>query len=158
MKINPKLRLLLYLLLFGLIFSGCSFIRIQNISEVRVRVLIRVPDNSKGYMRSINPGNITDVFSGHGGRYTVTIVPNEGYVQLMEDVRADISRRLFEERATLSGNDVARLVERLNDIEARLEREMNISVSCSGTVPDFETVVVSIGFDITSQSWHVACQ
>lgn len=158
-KINThKLRLVLSLLLFGLIFSGCSFIRIQNVSDAKVRVLVSVPDHRGGYTRTISSGNIVDVFSGHGGRYTVTLLPDADFIRFAETLRTEISQRLFKERASLSADEVATLVQRLDEIDKLLEDQKNISASCGGNVPDFDTVVVTISYDIGSNTWHLACQ
>ncbi len=155
---SPRVRLISILILLSLIMSGCSFVRIQNVSNIDARVLVRVPDNSRGYTRFIRSGNIVDVFSGHGGRYTITLLPNEQYLELLNGVKQHISQRLFNERATLTGNEVARLVERLNEIGELITQQSSINVSCTGSLPDFDTVVVTIAFDSINNSWEFICQ
>jgi hypothetical protein len=144
----------------ALFLSGCSFVRIQNVSDVQVRVLVRVPDSRKGYTRQIPPGYVVDVFTSQGGRYTINTLPNERYREFLLNLQTEVSRRLFDERHTLSGADVTRLVARLNEANAELEKlEQGTSEgSCSGYVPDFDTVVATIVWDLTSSKWSLACQ
>ncbi len=158
-SINKSKIIVCGLLLVVLALSGCSFIRIQNISDARLRVLVRVPDNRKGYTRSIQPGQIVDVFSGQGGRYSVTTLPDEQYRQLLIELRAEVSRRLFVDRQNLSADDVALLTSRLNDADSELERlNSGDSAFCAGFVPEFETVVVTAAWDLYEQNWSLVCQ
>lgn len=145
------------ILLFSLIFTGCTFVRIQNVTEIRARVVVVVPDSANSSTRLVKPGGIVDVFSTHGGRYRVSIIPDAEYVQFMENLRTEISNRLFNQGATLTANEVANLTGRLNEIDEMIKRETNISAACSGSVPDFETAVVIVSFDEARSSWVVSC-
>ena len=149
--------ILLATMSLALLLASCSFVRIQNVSDANATVLVRVPDSSQGYTRTVRPGAIIDVFSGHGGRYTITMLPDEQYRQLLEDLRTEVSRRLFEEGASLSADDVSRLVERLNDADNELARLAQPGATCSGYLPDFDTVVVTLAWDFTTNQWALAC-
>ena len=143
----------------SLFLGGCSFVHVQNISEMPVYVLVKVPDSSKAYTRVVQPVGISEVFSGHGGRYTVTLLPNEDFVNLLQDLRGQISERLFTEGATLTSEEVAMLVNRLNDIDAALQSHLNSpSVSCSGNVPDYESAVVTVTYDQSLDRLTLDCQ
>jgi hypothetical protein len=154
---KKKIAALLFLPLVAILLSGCTFIRIQNVSDSPVRVAVIVPDSGGGYTRSIPSGGLVDVFSSHGGRYTVTIVPNEQYRETLLRLQEQISDRLFNERASLTGAEVAQLVENLNHITALLQELELPGASCSGNVPDFETAVVVIAYDSFNNSWELSC-
>ena len=85
----------LFIVLLLLALSACSEIQLQNVSEFRVRVLVRTPDNSQGYTRFLGPGTVNSVISGHGGRYSVTTLPDAQYEQLLNDIRDQITIRPF---------------------------------------------------------------
>ena len=76
-EMKIKRQILFFGFLTALLLSGCSFVRIQNVSDTTVYVNVNVPDSGKAYTRIVGSGQIVDVFSSHGGRYTVTIMPNE---------------------------------------------------------------------------------
>ena len=154
---NTSIRWFGIVVLFGIILSGCSFIRVQNVSEANVRVLVRTPDSNRGYTRVVTSGSVIDVFSSHGGRYTITTLPNEQYRALLNDLQQQVSERLFTEGKTLSAADVARLVERLNDIDHLLATLGDADTSCSGNVGDFDTAVAVVVWDETQQQWALTC-
>ena len=151
MKIKKQLIFIWFLLV--LLISGCSFVRIQNVSDVRVYMSVRVPDSGKSYTRIIRPGQVVDVFSSHGGRYTVTVVPNERYETFLLDLQNQITKRLFEERATLTGEEVARLTQRLNEADQLLKELEEPGASCSGYLPDFDTAVAVVVFDLSQNDF-----
>lgn len=150
----------LWLLMVGvaaLALGGCSFVEVQNISDVEVRVVVRTPDSGRGYTRLIESGAIDSFFSAHGGRYTIQTLPNEEYRQLVLDVREQIATRLFEERDTLSPSDVAELVSRMEQLTENLELLVQEQGSCSGNVPDFETVLAVVNWNEFDGRWVVSC-
>jgi hypothetical protein len=144
-------------LLLTLFLSSCSFVRIQNVSDALITVSVRVPDNGKAYVRHIRAGQIVDVFSSHGGGYTITMMAGEQYVSSLNNLRAIIERRLFEERQTLTAEEIARLVENLNQIEKLIEDTKKPGASCSGYLPDYETVVAVVSYDDFNAEWIVNC-
>jgi hypothetical protein len=151
-------RLNLILLIFmGLFIVGCSFVEVVNTSELSARVNVAVPDSGGGTTEYIKPGGTMDVFSTTGGRYTVQVLPDEKYRQLLLDLQNEITKKLFDERDTLTGNDVTRLVNQLNDIDDQLERLAEEGTSCQGTVPDYETVVVIMSWDQANSNWSLSC-
>ncbi len=150
-------RSLCTLLLAGMMLSGCTFIRIQNVADNRLRVAVKVPDNTRAYTRTIRPGQIADVFSSHGGRYSVTLLSPEGYEQILQELKAEISDRLFKEGASLTAAEVANLTQNLSNIDQLIEANENMDVSCSGSVPDFETAVVILSFDSTTDKYSLVC-
>ena len=151
---------LLHLILLGILIllSGCSFVRIQNVSSNQITVLVQVPDAGSGYTRNIDSGGIVDVFSSHGGRYTVTLIPSEEYRALLTDLQQQVGNRLFEERGTLTAAEVAILVERLNSIDQALEELTKPGATCSGTLPEYDTVVVTVAFDSINSEYSLSCQ
>ena len=96
-------------------------------------------------------------FSGHGGNYTISVVPDEQYLQLLRQLREQITQRLFEERGTLSAEDVARLVQNLQDIENQIQKEAERGASCSGAAPDFSTVSAVISWSAAEGDWAINC-
>jgi hypothetical protein len=150
-------RLFFLLTLLGIFLTGCSFVRIQNVSDTSITVAVRVPDSGKAYTRNIRPGQVVDVFTSHGGSYTVTMIPSERYKAALFNLREIVTRRLFEERSTLSGDDVTRLVANLNEIDSLIDDLANEGASCQGTVPDFDTSVVVVVFDIAQDEYVISC-
>jgi hypothetical protein len=145
------------LILLGLVLTGCSEVVVHNLSELQVRVLVRVPDEARGHTRVVRPADTEAFFSTTGGRYTVTTLPDEEYRQLLLDLQAEVGRRLFEERATLSAADVGRLVETLSSVDSQLDRMGEEGASCQGHVPDFESVAVILTWDIGTSKWVLSC-
>jgi hypothetical protein len=154
---NRFAKKILHALVFIFLLSGCSFVRVQNVSDTNVRVLVNVPDSNAGISRNVRPGSVVDAFSSHGGRYSVTILPNERYREFLLDLRTEIGRRLFEERAELTGDEVGRLVARLNEVNVFLKELAEPGASCSGSLPDFDTSVVIIVFDISLAKYVLSC-
>ena len=143
--------------LLCLLLAGCSFVEIVNFSDLSARVRVQVPDSGSGYTRHVGPGRVAEVFSSHGGRYTVTALPDEEYRQLLLTIREDVTQRLFNEGATLTAAEVGELVNVLNTIDARLEELSTQFASCSGNVPEFETVTVTMSWDFDTSNWILIC-
>ena len=154
---KKKSLILLAIILSIGILSGCSFVRIQNVSENTVTDLVNTPDSGKAYTRTIRGGQIVDVFSANGGRYTVTMIPTERYKDTLYTLQQQISNRLFEERATLTADQVATLVKNLNTIDQAIKDLAKPMPSCSGYLPDFDTVVVIIALDYSTGNYEVSC-
>jgi hypothetical protein len=147
----------LVLLIICIFLIGCSFVEVVNTSELSARVSVTVPDAGGSTTEYIKPGGTMDVFSSTGGRYTVQVLPDEKYRQLLLDLQNEISNKLFTEGKTLTGNDVTRLVNQLNDIDDQLEKLAEEGASCQGTVPEYETVVVVLSWDLDSNNWVLSC-
>ena len=141
----------------ALVLSGCSFVRIQNVSAASVTVAVTVPDSGKAYTREVASGGIVDVFSGEGGRYTITVIPSESYRSILERLQQQITTRLFEERETLTVDEVRQLVENLNHIDRLIAELAKPQPSCSGFVPEFETAVATISYDDFNSQWVLEC-
>jgi hypothetical protein len=156
MKITP-FRMLILMALGAFFLSGCSFVNIQNVSDINATVQVRVPDNATAYTRQISSFQIAEIFSSQGGPYTVTMLPDEQYRQLLSRLQADISQKLFSEGANLTSQQVAQLVENLNSLDRILEDLAAPMPSCSGHLPDFETVVVTISYDTEANNWFLGC-
>lgn len=149
--------IIVFSLMLVFLLSSCSFVRIQNVAADTATVSVRVPDSGKAYVRTIPSGGIVDVFSSHGGRYTITTIASEQYVDLLENLRSQIETKLFTERQTLIAEDVARLVENLNHVDSLLEQTQLPGSTCNGYVPDFETVVATISYDDFNSNWIISC-
>jgi hypothetical protein len=158
MEKTKKIIFLLVIFFLGLILSGCSFVRVQNLSDVNVRVSVTVPDTGTASTRLVRSGQIVDVFSTHGGRYTVTTLPDEQYREFLEEIRNAVTQRLYDERDTLTAEDVATLVQRLEDVDQALDGMAQVGASCAGQLPDYETAVVTIAWDTESNNWELQCQ
>jgi hypothetical protein len=143
--------------LLALILSSCSFIRIQNIAEGSVTVSVNVPDSGKAYVRNVPSAGIVDVFTSGGGGYTVTMIASKQFIDFLESLRLDIETKLFAERQTLTAEEVTLLVDRLNQIDSFLEQTRVPGASCSGYVPEFETVVVTIASDFETNAFTIEC-
>lgn len=151
------LSVVLLLAVSALVMTACVTVEVANISETRARVRITLPDTPSGYTRLVRAGQSTSTFSEYGGTVTVTVLPDEQYRQLLQDLRTEITRRLFEDRQTLSASDVSTLVNRLNDVEesmAQLERE---GASCSVRTSDFATVTAILSWDDSISNWSLSC-
>jgi hypothetical protein len=151
-------RFLLIFILFVVFLTSCTFVRIQNVTEAPITVLIVVPDSGGGYTKRIPAGGISETFSAHGGRYTVTMVPGEQYEAILKNLRDVITKRLFEERQTLTSEEVSNLVKNLNQIEKLIEDLSKPGAKCSGYVPDYETAVVIVGYISFEGVYDLSCQ
>ncbi len=149
--------ILLFSLMLVFLLSSCSFVRIQNVAATTATVSVRVPDSGKTYVRTIRSGAIVDVFSSHGGSYTITMISSERYLDTLNSLRSQIERRLFMEGKTLTAEEVRQLTENLNHIDSLLEQTKLPGATCSGYVPDFDTVVVVISFDDFNTNWSLSC-
>jgi hypothetical protein len=138
-----RIRYLIALFFCCLLVTSCSFVQVQNLSEINARVLIQTPDGGS-YTKKIESGRVEETFSSHGGSYTVAILADQEYIALLRELRDAITFRLFEEGATLTTDEVSQLVARLDDIENAVEEARDNRASCSGTLPDFETAISSI--------------
>jgi outer membrane lipopolysaccharide assembly protein LptE/RlpB len=152
-----KILTLIMISIAVVILSGCSFVRIQNVSDASITVSVNVPDSGSSYTRTIRSGNIVDVFSATGGRYTVSMIPSERYRETLATLQQQISTRLFEERQTLTADQVAQLVQNLNSIDKLIEDLANPMPSCSGRLPEFDTVVVVVSYDNSSGNYALSC-
>lgn len=146
----------LALLLAFLLLTACVDFNISNLSEVNARILIQTPDGGN-YTKSVKSYGNASGFSGHGGNYTISVVPDEQYLQLLRDLRQRISQRLFEEGNVLSAEEVARLVQNMEDIEAQLQKEAERGASCSGAAPDFSSVNAIISWSNAESDWAISC-
>lgn len=153
-----KIRYLLIFVCAPLLFLvGCVNFDVHNISELNARVLIRTPDSSKGYTKFIRPMGVGSSFSNYGGSYTITVLPDEAYRELLLEMRENISARLFGEGANLAAEDVARLVQNMKDIQVQLDRLAEEGASCSGTAPDFSSVMATLSWSASESNWNLYC-
>jgi hypothetical protein len=145
------------ILLLASFLSSCSFIRIQNVATGDATVSVNVPDSGKAYVRNVPSGAIVDVFSSHSGGYSVTMIASEQYIDLLEGLRSDIETKLFTEGQTLTAEEVARLVDHLNQIDQLLEQTNMPWESCHGYVPEYDTAIVTISNDFATDTWILEC-
>ena len=139
-------------------FTGCTYVQVYNLTERTVTVAIRVPDSANTYTKGIRPAQIDDVFSAHGGRYSVTVLPDEEYRALLQNIRDSILARMMNEGATLSAAEVQTLTQRLSDIDqALVDIENEAGASCSGSVDDFETAIVTVAYDPVKNTYVINC-
>ena len=152
-------RRILWSLAFPLLMflTGCVTVEVFNLSELNARVLIRLPDTPGGYTRHIRPGSSTSTFSNHGGAVTIQTLPDEQFRQLLGDLRTEINRKLFEEGESLSAEDVARLVSRLEEIDDLVEQMADDGTSCSVNAPDFSSVTAILNWDSANGKWALSC-
>jgi hypothetical protein len=158
--VHPRVtgRILWSLVVTLLLFlTGCVTVDVINLSELNARVLIRLPDTPGGYTRYIRPGSSTSTFSNHGGAVTIQTLPDEQYRKLLEDLRTEINRRLFEEGESLSAEDVARLVQRLEGIDDLVEQMADDGTSCTVNAPDFSSVTAILNWDSANGKWALSC-
>ncbi len=158
MTMSERSRVLVFItLIISLFLSNCSFVRIQNVSAGTATVSVKVPDSGKAYVRNVPSGGIVDVFSSHGGGYTITMIAGEKYLALLHRLRSQIETKLFAESQTLTAEEVALLVENLNNIDRLLEQTREPGATCSGYVPDYETAVAIISYDDINATWVLNC-
>jgi len=156
---NKRKMLLLTACILGVLFlSGCSEVYVTNLSELNVRVSVVTPDTGKPSTRLIRPAGTTSIFSSNGGRYRVTILPDEEYRKLLDELKQEISRKLFHEGATLTSAEVKQLTQRLNDIDQIIgDIQDNYGASCSGYVPDYDSVTAFVSWDSGANKFVVQC-
>ena len=147
--------LVFLLLLLG---TGCVNFQLLNVSELNARVMVHTPDASQPTTKLVRSGYIGETFSTHGGRFTVTVLPDEEFRALLDEMRTSITERLYSEGATLTAEDVTLLVTRLQEIDQAMEAMADDADSCGGAAPDFSTVTATISWDSNVGKWHVTCE
>jgi hypothetical protein len=145
----------LVMLIFSLVFAGCTTVDVINLSESNVRVQISLPDGTST-VRLVRPAGSTSTFSTHGGVVTISALPDEEYRNLLESIRAEISNRLMSEGAVLSPDDVSVLVQRLDDIDEAIAR-IKPHGSCTVSAPDFASVTAFLNWDQAAENISVSC-
>lgn len=150
-------RFQLAFLLLPLLLSGCTFVRVINLSDLNARVQVYTPDSGSGYTRLVRAAGSVDVFAGHGGGYRVVMLPDEEYRALLDDIRTQITERLFTEGASLSAEDVRNLVQRLEAVDQALADLQEVGGSCRGQVPDFETAIAIVNWNAEANNWSLEC-
>ena len=138
-----------------LFLTSCVNFVVNNYTESRVRVRIQTPDGGS-YTKMINDGGAVESFSEHGGSYTITILPDERYKEMLHSLREEVSHRIFTQGANVFAQDVKRLSETLEAINEQLEA-LSSPAACSGTAPDFSSVTAVITRDFDTQEFDVAC-
>ena len=118
-------------------------------------MLIQLPDQPAGVTRLVESGSSVSTFSTSGGVVTVRVVPDERYRQALLSLREEITRRLFEERETLSPGDLARLVGNLADVQDLIDDLAVPGASCSINASDFAAVRVFASLD--QSEWVLTC-
>ncbi|MBP7963282.1 MAG: hypothetical protein KBG20_14030 [Caldilineaceae bacterium] len=146
------------LLLAGiLLLGGCVNIAVLNITNAESRVLIKTPDNRTGYTKVVGAGESIDTYSSHGGRYTLSTLPNEAYRRLLLDLQEQLADSLFTEAATLSPSDVTQIVQRIGELNDALNALSREGASCTGSVPDFSSVTAVLDWDESAGAWSLVC-
>ena len=79
------------------------------------------------------------------------------YERMLENLRAEISTRLFEEAAALTAGEVTWLVQTLNEIDQRVSQMADNGDSCSGTAPDFSSVTAVVNWSVELDKWEISC-
>jgi len=155
---KQKMVMVTAFLLCVLFLSGCSEIYITNLSDFNVRVSVNTPDAGSPSIRNLRPAATVSVFSSNGGRYVVTILPDENFRKFLDELKQEISQKLMKEGAALTVEEVQRLTQRLNDIDLMVkEMQDDYGASCSGYVPDYESVTALVSWDQTLSKFTLSC-
>jgi hypothetical protein len=85
------------------------------------------------------------------------LIPSERYKETLNSLQEMISARLFKERATLTAEQVTTLTHNLNGIDQLIDDLAKPMPSCSGYLPDFDTVVVVVVFDSFTANYDISC-
>lgn len=157
MKIKCSRVIVFATLVLALFLSSCTYVNIQNVSGGEATVSVKVPDSNKSYVRTVPSGGSVEIFSSHGGGYTITMIASEVYLDILNRLRTQIETRLFTERQALTTEEISSLVENLNKVNQLLEQAKEPGASCSGYVPDFETAYVVISINDFNNAWNVVC-
>lgn len=155
MKIKPVFFIVVVLL--SIFLSGCSFVEVFNSSEVGARVIVTVPGSSGGSSKFVQPQESADFFSSTSGVYTIQVLIDKSYTDLVVNLRNELSDRIWNQRETLTGNEIAHLIERINGLNKELNTLANLGASCQGNLPEDETVVVVLSWDKESWNWILSC-
>ena len=139
------------------VLTGCTFIEVHNISDIAVTVQVRPPDADRPSTRIIEPGNTGTFFTSYGGAFTVTTLPSEAYRQLLLGIREQLGTRLFLEGATLTAEELAEIVQQIEEISNRLDNLGNGQATCTGSVVDYETASVAASYESQGGYWILIC-
>jgi len=154
---TPVFVTLLLITTVALIITACVNVEVINLAETSARVRITLPDTPSGYTRFIRAGESTSTFSEYGGTVTVTVLPDEEYRELVMGLRNEISRRLFEDRETLTATQVSQLTERLNEVDKMMDDFGREGASCSVKASDYAHVTALLTWDTSAANWSLSC-
>jgi len=141
--INIKRRLILVGVTFGLITLACSAstLSVANQSNFKALVSVTLPGASGADSHIYLPGEVHDYYPGSGGSYTISIIPQEDYVAMMDKIRATIIDTLYGYQTKLNPSQIVELTEILASIERTLSSLT--SHSCSGNMMEDSNVMAT---------------
>lgn len=139
------------------ILAACVDINVTNLADSSVRVRIQTPDGGN-YIRRLEAVDVITSFSDHGGSFHIATLPDEAYLTLLNNLREEISRRLFTERQSLSAADVQKLTTSLQELDNDIDRVARQGASCSVWAPDFSTIRAVVVWSADEDKWLMGCE
>ena len=139
---NNTRKLLLLITLLGLLTLACNTLSVANKSEYKVLVSVVLPGASGADSHIYQPGEVYDYYPGSGGRYTISVSPQEEYVAEMDKLRANIVLALTTKYDVMQPGVFVELTEKL----ARIDKILSslTTHSCSGNIMDDANVMATI--------------
>lgn len=145
------------LLGLGLLLAGCVTIQVQNNSQNPAWVMVRLPDQSRGVMRLVHPGEVAEFSSSHGGQYQVGIIPEESYRLALQGLRDEIRQGLFQGEMSLNTAEVRTLVQHVRQLDTQLINLSFDAVSCGGYAGEYETHIIDLTYDGVGGDFKLDC-
>jgi len=119
MKIANR-RLLLVAVVCGLLTLACGTLSIANQSEYKALVSVILPGASSTDTHLYKPGEVFDYYPESDGSYTISVIPQEDYVEKMDSLRARILFELYGYSSVIRPEYVVELTEQLANIDQTL--------------------------------------
>jgi hypothetical protein len=121
---------------------ACNTLSVSNQSDYKVLVSVVLPGASGADSHIYQPGEVYDYYPGSGGRYTISVIPQEDYVAEMDELKANIILALTTKYDVMQPNVFVELTEKLAKIEKTLSSLT--THSCSGNLMDESNVMATI--------------
>jgi hypothetical protein len=121
---------------------ACNTLSVSNQSDYKVLVSVVLPGASGADSHIYQPGEVYDYYPGSGGRYTISVIPQEDYVAEMDELKANIILALTTKYDVMQPNVFVELTEKLAKIEKTLSSLT--THSCSGNLMDESNLMATI--------------
>lgn len=149
-----RIRLSIVLLaLAGLALSACTYVEVANTANETALVKVNMPDGSAP-VRFIDAGSSTSFMTAQGGRYTLAVLPNQQYVEMLNGLKAMIAFQLFSTTPPTEAG-LMDLMDQIISLDEQIRKELETKASCGNRVADFS--IAQAGVALNGDTWSATC-
>lgn len=132
-------RWLRLVLLAGFALAGCTYVRVENNSAVEAVVLLRLPDRTSPVTLRLPPFQAATKLTNSGGTYSVTVLPQQAYIDLLQRKQDELVQSLFDFEDELSPAEAQAIKQRIHELMTEMAELYTNAPSCSNKVEEFST-------------------